>query len=102
MLLGSKYESRAIGRRIQKMAVFFKSLNDGKQTKWFQLAKKVAICRGSLAWLGRQTHNLEFDRGKRLQPEVAGSKLEKSENPAPGTTSNIFNMRLWNLIKHLL
>jgi hypothetical protein len=37
-------------------------------------------CRGSLAWLGRQTHNLEFARGKRPQPEVAGS------NPAPGTT----------------
>ncbi len=36
-------------------------------------------CRGSLAWPGRQTHNLEFARGKRPQPEVAGS------NPAPGT-----------------
>ena len=35
--------------------------------------------RGSLAWPGRQTHNLEFARGKRPQPEVAGS------NPAPGT-----------------
>ena len=39
----------------------FKSLNDGKQTKWNQPAKKVAICRGSLAWLGRQTHNLVFE-----------------------------------------
>ena len=36
-------------------------------------------CRGSLAWLGRQTHNLESHRAKRLNPEVAGS------NPAPGT-----------------
>jgi hypothetical protein len=24
-----------------------------------------SMCRGSLAWLGRQTHNLEFERGKR-------------------------------------
>ena len=37
------------------------------------------MCRGSLAWLGRQTHNLESHRAKRLNPEVAGS------NPAPGT-----------------
>ena len=33
--------------------------------------------RGSLAWLGRQTHNLESEGSDR--PEVAGS------NPAPGT-----------------
>ena len=45
------------------------------------------MCRGSLAWLGRQTHNLESHKGaSALYPEVAGSKLEKSENPAPGTT----------------
>jgi hypothetical protein len=52
--------------------------------------KKMAICRGSLAWLGRQTHNLEFARGKRLQPEVAGS------NPAPGTNlpQNNLNLKL--------
>jgi hypothetical protein len=43
-------------------------------------------CRGSLAWLGRQTHNqismrnLEIKGAKRSIPEVAGS------NPAPGTT----------------
>jgi hypothetical protein len=45
--------------------------------------------RGSLAWLGRQTHNLakdtnqmrnlETNGAKRPMPEVAGS------NPAPGT-----------------
>ena len=44
------------------------------------------MCRGSLAWLGRQTHNLPTDEisgdkgAKRPLPEVAGS------NPAPGTT----------------
>jgi hypothetical protein len=48
--------------------------------KLHRLKNREAMCRGSLAWLGRQTHNLEFARGKRLQPEVAGS------NPAPGTT----------------
>jgi hypothetical protein len=47
----------------------------------------VPICRGSLAWLGRQTHNLdkgtnqmrnlEISGAKRSIPEVAGS------NPAP-------------------
>jgi hypothetical protein len=36
--------------------------------------------RGSLAWLGRQTHNLERKGTRRPNPEVAGS------NPAPGTT----------------
>ena len=66
-----------------------KSLNHGKQTKWNQLGEKVPICRGSLAWLGRQTHNLgkqanqmrnlEISGAKRSIPEVAGS------NPAPGT-----------------
>ena len=37
--------------------------------------------RGSLAWFGRQTHNLESTLGSDLyaRPEVAGS------NPAPGT-----------------
>ncbi len=40
-----------------------KSLNHGKQTKWNQLGEKVPICRGSLAWLGRQTHNLENING---------------------------------------
>ena len=38
------------------------------------------MCRGSLAWLGRQTHNLEIIGAKRLIPEVTGS------NPVPGTT----------------
>ena len=52
-------------------------------------SKKMAICRGSLAWLGRQTHNLgkntiqmrnlEISGAKRSIPEVAGS------NPAPQT-----------------
>ena len=39
--------------------------------------------RGSLAWLGRQTHNLERQGTRRPIPEVAGS------NPAPGT------MKMW-------
>jgi hypothetical protein len=65
---------------VKSSQIVFKGLNEGKQTKKTRLEKIVAICRGSLAWLGRQTHNLEFARGKRLQPEVAGS------NPAPGTT----------------
>ena len=39
--------------------------------------------RGSLAWPGRQTHNLENKKGQHAYgPEVAGS------NPAPGTTTN--------------
>jgi len=53
----------------------FKGLNYGKQTKKTRLQKFAASCRGSLAWLGRQTHNLESHRAKRLNPEVAGSKL---------------------------
>ena len=68
----SQVKSRQIG---------FKSLNEGNQTKKTRLEKTVAICRGSLAWLGRQTHNLESHKGaSALYPEVAGS------NPAPGTT----------------
>jgi hypothetical protein len=68
----------------------FKSLNEGKQTKKTRLKKSVVNCRGSLAWLGRQTHNLgsttkmrhleTINGAKRLLPEVAGS------NPVPGTT----------------
>jgi hypothetical protein len=45
---------------------------------------ETSRCRGSLAWLGRQTHNLEFARAKRPQPEVAGS------NPVPGTTFPVY------------
>jgi hypothetical protein len=41
-------------------------------------------CRGSLAWLGRQTHNLETKRANRPLPEVAGS------NPVPGTKTGLF------------
>jgi hypothetical protein len=33
--------------------------------KWHRYKNREAMCRGSLAWLGRQTHNLEFVRGKR-------------------------------------
>jgi hypothetical protein len=33
--------------------------------KWHRRKNREATCRGSLAWLGRQTHNLEFARGKR-------------------------------------
>jgi hypothetical protein len=67
--------------------VVIKSLNDGF---WCKIAASLfcggLLCRGSLAWLGRQTHNLEFARGKRLQPEVAGS------NPAPGTKQKFFQL----------
>jgi hypothetical protein len=42
--------------------------------------RENGLCRGSLAWLGRQTHNLESKGTRRPNPEVAGS------NPAPGTT----------------
>ena len=51
-----------------------KSLNHGKQTKWNQLGEKVPICRGSLAWLGRQTHNLENKGGQ--TPMSRGRGLE--------------------------
>ena len=43
-----------------------------------------SLCRGSLAWFGRQTHNLERKGTRRPNPEVAGS------NPAPGTISPLF------------
>ena len=43
------------------------------------LTYPLTKCRGSLAWLGRQTHNLEIQGLKRSIPEVAGS------NPVPGT-----------------
>ena len=43
----------------------------------FSHRKKWRFGRGSLAWPGRQTHNLEFEGAMRLEPEVAGS------NPAP-------------------
>lgn len=39
--------------------------------------------RGSLAWLWRQTHNLESMSPFKGGPEVAGS------NPAPGTNKNL-------------
>ena len=50
----------------------FKSLNEGKQTKKTRLKKSMANCRGSLAWLGRQTHNLECKRGHRPMPRSRG------------------------------
>jgi hypothetical protein len=43
------------------------------------------LSRGSLAWLGRQTHNLERKGTRRPNPEVAGS------NPAPGTIFSIIS-----------
>jgi hypothetical protein len=47
------------------------------------------VSRGSLAWLWRQTHDLESING--ASPEVAGS------NPAPGTR---VALEIWSL-KHL-
>ena len=44
-----------------------------------QTLNKERSSRGSLAWFGRQTHNLESVKGAIVRPEVAGS------NPAPGT-----------------
>ena len=67
MLLAEK--SLSIRREIQVVAV---SLKDG-------IELENSLCRGSLAWLGRQTHNLERKGTRRPNPEVAGS------NPAPGT-----------------
>jgi hypothetical protein len=58
----------------------FKSLNHGKQTKWNQLAKKVAICRGSLAWLGRQTHNLGEKASQMRNLEMLGAKRLKTRS----------------------
>ena len=43
------------------------------------------MCRGSLAWNGRQTHNLE---SVAKRPEVAGS------NPAPGTKKTLMEIML--------
>ena len=66
--------------------------------KWHRRKNREAMCRGSLAWLGRQTHNhgvtaihdeISGDKGaKRSIPEVAGS------NPVPGT--NNFSFSRWN------
>ena len=62
----------------------FKSLNHGKQTKWNQPAKKVAICRGSLAWLGRQTHNLESIKGQAPYAQKSRARsLNKARIPLP-------------------
>ena len=44
--------------------------------------------RGSLAWFGRQTHNLECVLQKGPRPEVASS------NPAPGTNETSKNEKL--------
>ena len=61
----------------------FKSLNDGKQTKWNQLGEKVPICRGSLAWLGRQTHNLENKGGQTPMSRGRGLEAKKARIPLP-------------------
>jgi hypothetical protein len=60
-----------------------------------------SVCRGSLAWLGRQTHNLAIDINQmrnletnganRPMPEVAGS------NPAPGTTARVW-LFVWKML----
>jgi hypothetical protein len=57
-----------------------------------------SVCRGSLAWLGRQTHNLakqmrnlETNGANRPMPEVAGS------NPAPGTTARVW-LFVWKML----
>jgi hypothetical protein len=52
-----------------------------------------SLCRGSLAWFGRQTHNLERKGTRRPNPEVAGS------NPAPGTTARVWLLGWKCLIK---
>ena len=40
--------------------------------KWHRRKNREAMCRGSLAWLGRQTHNLECKRGHRPMPRSRG------------------------------
>ncbi len=77
----------------QIVAVSFKDGNDqlGQhsnidlklQANSSELENKLS--RGSLAWFGRQTHNLEFARGKRPTTRSRGLEAQKSENPAPGT-----------------
>ena len=57
-----------------------------KENRLKDTAKKSVVnCRGSLAWLGRQTHNLESHRGKRLIPRGRGlesrSRHHFSKNP---------------------
>ena len=60
--------------------LLFKSLNEGKQTKKTRLENSVVNCRGSLAWLGRQTHNLECKRG---QSPYAQKSRARIPSPAP-------------------
>ena len=78
----------------------FKSLNDGKQTKWNQPAKKVAICRGSLAWLGRQTHNLENINGGQT-PMSRSRGLEARKKRESRSRHHLFLMLMlfvWNFV----
>ncbi len=42
-----------------KWFMYLKSLNHTIMTKHPRRRRSVGVCRGSLAWLGRQTHNLE-------------------------------------------
>jgi hypothetical protein len=67
-------------RETQVVVVSFKDGNDQLEN---------SLCRGSLAWFGRQTHNLERKGTRRPNPEVAGS------NPAPGTIFSLISAFLY-------
>ena len=87
-------------KETQVIAVSFKDDNDplvhnrhiGQKLQANSSEHENKLGRGSLAWFGRQTHNLakdtnqmrnlETNGAKRPMPEVAGS------NPAPGTTAH--------------
>ena len=84
----------------QVVAVSFKDGNDQLghhsnidlklQANSSELENKLS--RGSLAWFGRQTHNLENKRWPNARcPEVAGS------NPAPGTTAHVWFF-VWKML----
>ena len=88
-------------KETQVIAVSFKDGNDQLvhnrqidqklQANSSELENKLG--RGSLAWFGRQTHNLERKGTRRPNPEVAGS------NPAPGTTAHVWLLGWKCLIK---
>ena len=104
MLLTGSFQVAALLDVAQtNLAAAFKSLNHGKQTKSLQPPKN----RGNLGagvdltGLGRQTHNLEFVRGKRLMTRSHGLEAEISENPVPGTTiffQKRFSCSFWQFV----
>ena len=63
-------------------------------------SKKVAICRGSLAWLGRQTHNLENINGGQT-PMSRSRGLEAKIKRESRSRHHLFLMLMlfvWNFV----